>query len=136
MGERPVGQSNQMQVLEPTMPVRQERPAWWTVSPPKEFGVEGANRCNWCRSIFDRGRRSLAEVEQLRRVLMIEMTTPYDPPICDACYESVVGSAARDLEVGTSNHGPSNLLLRTGDQRCAAWVGSADNYFEREHRSR
>ncbi len=90
-------------------------PPWWQVALPKEFGVSGANVCQWCFGLFDRPRRSLAEVEQLRRVLKIDMTTPFDPPICQSCYHTVVGSALPDEKIGepgSSNHGPGNMLLR------------------------
>lgn len=68
-------------------------PHWWEIAPPAQFAVAGANRCAWCFNIFDRGRRPLSEVEALRRVLMIEMTTPFDPPICNECFGAVTGSA-------------------------------------------
>ncbi len=100
---------------------RPVEPPWWEFSPPAEFAVAGINRCRWCFGLLDRPRRSLAEVEHLRRVLKIDMTTPFDPPICDGCYDTVVGSALPDekvQEVGAANHRPSNLLLQKvyGDQ--------------------
>lgn len=92
------------------------RPPWWELAPPPETGVAGTNRCLWCRNIFDHERRSLAEVEHLRTILMIDRTIPFDPPVCDACYERTVTSALskNQIEDGTgfSNHGPPNLALR------------------------
>ncbi len=90
-----------------------EEPPWWQVALPKEFGVAGTNVCRWCFGLYDRPRRSLAEVEQLRRVLKVDMTVPFDPPICQSCYENVVSSAVTDekLVPGSSNHGPRNMLL-------------------------
>ena len=73
-------------------------------------------RCQWCFEPFERERRSLAEVEALRRVLKIEMTTPFDPPICDSCYRGVMGSAVPETQVAgreppTTSLGFPNLLL-------------------------
>lgn len=75
-------------------------------------------KCGWCLELFERERRSLAEVEALRRVLQIPMTTPFDPPICDGCYRSVMGSAVPVEEVAgekppTTSMGFPNLLLRS-----------------------
>ncbi len=98
---------------------RECEPQWWQIAPPSasaEGGTAGTNRCKWCFNVFDVAqRRSLAEVEQLRRVLKIDMTTPFDPPICQSCYHTVVGSALPDEKIGepgSSNHGPGNMLLR------------------------
>jgi hypothetical protein len=60
-------------------------------------------QCGWCLNTFTRERRSLAEVEALRRVLLIEMTTPFDPPICDGCYYSVMASAVPEARVQGSS---------------------------------
>lgn len=73
--------------------------------------------CEWCLNPFERPRRSLAEVEALRRVLKIPMTTPFDPPICDGCYVNVMGSAVPEEEVQggkppVTSLGFPNLLLR------------------------
>jgi hypothetical protein len=91
-------------------------PYWWEIAPPARFAVDGANRCAWCFDIFDRRRRPLAEVEALRRILMIEMTTPFDPPICNACFNAVVGSAVPPDQVSGEKPpmnpaGLSNLAL-------------------------
>lgn len=74
-------------------------------------------QCGWCLELFERERRALAEVEALRRVLEIPMTTPFDPPICDTCYRGVMGSAVPVREVvgdvpPTTSLGFPNLLLR------------------------
>jgi hypothetical protein len=73
-------------------------------------------QCSWCHNLFDRERRSLVQVEALRRALLIDLTTPFDPAICEACYASVVGTAA-DFAVLTerpplTSLGHPNLLLR------------------------
>ena len=73
--------------------------------------------CGWCLEPFERERRSLAEVEALRRVLQIPMTTPFDPPICDGCYRGVMGSAVPTEEVAgevppKTSLGFPNMLLR------------------------
>jgi hypothetical protein len=96
-------------------------PSLLSVRPPGQFGVEGSNRCAWCLDFYDRERRSLAEVERLRKVLMIDMTVPFDPPICDACYEQVTMSSLPREEVEKigsvnngvmANNGVPNLVLR------------------------
>lgn len=101
----------------PPAPVhRFEEPPWWVLSPPREFAVEGTNRCGWCGGVFDRTRRSLAEVEALRRVLRIEMTTPFDPSVCDGCIYGVTASAVPpDIIAGdkppVSSGGVVNMAL-------------------------
>lgn len=74
--------------------------------------------CGWCLNPFERPRRSLAEVEALRRVLKVPMTTPFDPPICDGCYGSVMHSVVPEPEVigekpPVTSLGFPNLLLRS-----------------------
>jgi hypothetical protein len=76
-------------------------------------------QCGWCLEVFSRERRALAEVEALRRVLMIPMTTPFDPPICDSCYAGVMSSAVPTLEVmgetpPATSLGFRNLALLSG----------------------
>lgn len=56
--------------------------------------AESPEVCKWCFNPLRRGRRAFVEVEALRRVLAVEMTTPFDPPICDGCYAGVMASAA------------------------------------------
>ena len=73
--------------------------------------------CGWCLNPFERERRSLAEVEALRRVLKIPMTTPFDPPVCDSCYASVMGSVVPEEAVigdvpPNTSLGFPNFLLR------------------------
>lgn len=74
-------------------------------------------QCGWCLELFERERRPLAEVEALRRVLQIPMTTPFDPPICDGCFSGVMGSAVPVEEVvgdvpSKTSLGFPNMLLR------------------------
>ena len=72
--------------------------------------------CHWCHNPFERERRSLAEVEVLRRALMVDMTTPFDPPICDGCYSHLMGTTVPAPEVlgdkpPATSLGFPNLLL-------------------------
>ncbi len=76
-------------------------------------------RCNWCQKPYDEHvPRTLPELECLRHALFVSgPAATEDRPICDSCYEQVVGSAPRlnntsSIDVGYSNHGPSNMLLR------------------------
>lgn len=73
-------------------------------------------RCEWCFSPFTRDRRSLAEVEALRKVLKVEMTTPFDPAICDSCFNHIMGITVPEEEVlgvkpPMTSMGFPNLLL-------------------------
>jgi hypothetical protein len=77
-------------------------------------------RCQFCQNPYDeKVPRTIHELEPLRQVLFI--TGPAvneDVAACDGCYEKVVYTPNRVnghtglLDVGGSNHGPPNLLLR------------------------
>ena len=78
-------------------------------------------RCDWCQKPFDEtAPLTIAERERLNMTLFVEgpaIDATRDRPICPICYGGVVGSAPRRgnnvlLEVGQSNTGPGNLLLR------------------------
>lgn len=79
------------------------------------FSRKQTLRCNWCLNPFEKIRRPFAEVEALRRVVKVDMTTPYDPPICDICYNGVMACAVVNERVdGTKApiaHGTPNLVL-------------------------
>lgn len=73
-------------------------------------------RCGWCLEIFHREPRTLAEIEELQKTLLITgPAVTIEPIICDGCYKAVVESAISrhgELPVGVSNSGPPNLLLK------------------------
>jgi hypothetical protein len=79
------------------------------------FSRKQGVRCNWCLNPFERTRRPFAEVEALRHVLRVDMTTPFDPPICDGCYNGVMACAVPGERVDGVKapvaHGTPNLVL-------------------------
>jgi hypothetical protein len=73
---------------------------------------KGTYRCQWCSSVFDCVPREPNELYQMRAILMIPDCP--DPIICDSCLQMVVTSYNPQATIpGTSNSGPSNLVLRS-----------------------
>lgn len=78
--------------------------------------------CQWCLNPYDeRMPRSQGEIEQVQQALFLTgeaARLSYAMAICDSCHASVTKAITRrnnasSLDVGSSNHGPPNLLLRS-----------------------
>jgi hypothetical protein len=76
-------------------------------------------RCQRCWQPYDEKRpRTQGEVERLYQTLFVAGDAArIDPAFCDSCYEITTGAAMprnneSSLDIGGSNHGPSNMLLR------------------------
>jgi hypothetical protein len=64
--------------------------------------------CGWCLNLFEREPRDPAQIEALRMALHV-LTVPYEPKICDGCYNSVMGSMVQPKNF----HASPNVLLRS-----------------------
>jgi len=68
--------------------------------------------CRTCLKPYDLHARPFGEWFQVRSILMIPDREP-DPMLCDSCFEAVVTTFnPHATNVGTSNSGPTNLVLQ------------------------
>lgn len=68
--------------------------------------------CRHCFRVYEPQKRSPVDWLEFRNILMIPDGEP-NPMICDECFAMDVASFnRRSLDVGTSNHGPANLVLQ------------------------
>jgi hypothetical protein len=74
--------------------------------------AERKNICRHCFRVYDNKPHSFAEMFQVRSILMIP-DRELDPMLCEDCFTKVSETYnARATNIGTSNSGPSNLLLQ------------------------
>jgi len=125
--EKPVGQSNLEAIMEPPVVMgRQIQKTPEMVAARRPVGNGGdllADTCQWCFSPFaytvgrNGAHRSSLEYEQLCDLLHIHKS--FQPVICDACYDYVMGTAQNAVrgfnEPGWQvdlNGARPNILLR------------------------
>lgn len=77
--------------------------------------MDDFRRCEWCHRPFEYRLRSQSEQEMLKiRLKVSGEAALVERMICDLCYEKVITMTpnVHDPQVGESNSGPPNLLLR------------------------
>lgn len=74
--------------------------------------AERKSVCRQCFNPYDPKTRQFAEMFQVRSILMIP-DKELDPMLCDNCFETVVSTYnLQATNVGTSNSGPTNMVLQ------------------------
>jgi hypothetical protein len=75
-------------------------------------GLHSRTLCLNCLKPFDAKPRPFSDIFHLRAVLSIPDSEP-DPTLCPTCFEIAVGTFNQHAtNIGTSNSGPTNLVLQ------------------------
>ena len=75
-------------------------------------GLHSGRLCRNCLAPFDAEPRDFSDRLRLRSIMMIPDSEP-DPVLCPTCFDiSMYAFNAHATNIGTSNSGPTNLVLQ------------------------